>query len=178
MLLRLTEKLRKKMHVPPLYGFPLMGDPLFDWYAHVLTLQRAQHILVTNSASLLSVIFPGRGVTDAGAFMTRFFNALEDELSRLGLVAAFHDIIEPGAEQVWFAKTTDRRVLGTMMSMADDADFLLDSGTSICQLPEYFNNSHYKAIGRQKPRERFLQILSERERRRRSQEDSFLGSEQ
>jgi len=68
MIFRLTQKMTKKVGLPPLQAVPLDKNPFIDWTAHLFTAERVQYIIVTNTASLYSLVMYGRGITDDNRF--------------------------------------------------------------------------------------------------------------
>lgn len=64
MILRLTLKLAKKIGIVPLPAIPYdeNRNPILDWNANLFTVQRAQYIILTNTASLYSLIMYGKGI--------------------------------------------------------------------------------------------------------------------
>jgi hypothetical protein len=55
MILRLSGKIAKKIHVKPAAVLPADSNPYADWSTHVFLAARTQYILVTNTASLYSL---------------------------------------------------------------------------------------------------------------------------
>jgi len=68
MIFRLTLKLAKKIGIAPLpaISYDENRDPLMDWNADLFTVQRTQYIILTNTASLYSMVMHGRGITPGG----------------------------------------------------------------------------------------------------------------
>lgn len=66
MIIRLTQKLARKIKVTPATVAPPPADPLADWFASLFTVERTQYILLTHAATLYSVILYGRGIGVCG----------------------------------------------------------------------------------------------------------------
>ena len=118
-VLRLTHKIRKRLgHAggDQLIDIGHSTAVLGDWYVNLVRCGREQLVLYTSSTSLLPVVCPARGLAK------NIDKQLQVELEHL-LVEIGAD---PGAiqsevaemEQVAFARTQDRRVLGTMTEFA------------------------------------------------------------
>lgn len=114
MIIRLTQKLADKIKVAPPVALPRDPDPLADWAANLFTVRRTQYILLTNSAILYSVIFPGRGITDAETFIDHAITTLMQQMHSEGHYDIFKEKILPLATEIAFSKTGDRSLLGSM----------------------------------------------------------------
>jgi len=64
MIIRLTQKLAKKIGESPTEVLPPHSNPFADWCGHLFQAGRTQFIIVTNTHSLYSFIFYGRGITN------------------------------------------------------------------------------------------------------------------
>ncbi|MEJ2033589.1 MAG: hypothetical protein P8Y63_11240 [Deltaproteobacteria bacterium] len=114
MILRVTQKLAKKIKVAPKVTLPRDSNPFADWAAHLFTADRTQYILLTNSASLYSVIFYGRGISESDIFIDRVLSALRDFMVDAGHGPVFERCIVPAASEILLCKTGDRSLLGSM----------------------------------------------------------------
>lgn len=66
MIIRLTQKLGKKIGLSPKEALPLEGNPYADWTGHPFTARRVQYILLVNTSSMFSVVLFGRGILEDG----------------------------------------------------------------------------------------------------------------
>ena len=114
MVFHLTEKLRKKLKVQPEPGPHPVANPLLRWYGHLFFSKREQWILVTNEATLLSLLMPGRGLSNSERFVEYFHVIMEDYLEALGVKAAYDTLVKPYAAKPIFTKTESRSVLASM----------------------------------------------------------------
>jgi len=89
MIFRLTQKLARKIKLPPLPVQPLGQNPFIDWTAHLFTAERAQYIIVTNTAALYSLIMHGRGITNRN----RFFQETLSYMAERVLSVSLHEMI-------------------------------------------------------------------------------------
>ena len=85
-----------------------MANPLLRWYAHLFFSERRQWILATNEATLLSLVFEGKGITSDRLFVDYFHVLLEDYLELLGVKAAYDKLVEPYAGEYVIAKTEEQ----------------------------------------------------------------------
>jgi tetratricopeptide (TPR) repeat protein len=125
MIIRLTQKLAKKIKVAPTTAAPRTENPFADWTANLFTVGRAQYIILTHSASLYSVVFPGRGINDSDSFIEHVLSALGEQMADGGYGDVFEKHIAPLAGNVRFSKTGDRSVLGSMNELVLQAKYLL-----------------------------------------------------
>ena len=125
MILRLSAKLGKKVHSPPVRVLPVDENPYADWSAHVFTADRAQYILVSNTVSLYSLVFFGKGITRDHHLITRFTTQLREHLDDDGLPFIYERLIMPETNRVTIAKSANRSVIGSMNDLVACAKFLL-----------------------------------------------------
>lgn len=129
MIIRLTDKLRRKLKMPQL-SLRKNDDnnPFIDWTSHLFTADRTQFIIFSNTFSLYSVVLYGRGIVDENAFIKRSLDALrefmEDDLRGF----LYKRRISPHTNRIIFSKTTDRRVLGSLNDMIFQAKVRMIKG--------------------------------------------------
>lgn len=80
MIFRLSQKLQGKLKVGTLTALPLHENHLLDWSAHVFLAGRTQYVLLTNTKSLVSTIFPGKGLTNEGTFIQQGLTSIQEVL--------------------------------------------------------------------------------------------------
>lgn len=114
MIIRLTQKLAKKIKVAPTAALPRNPNPFADWIADLFTVRRMQYLILVNTATHYSVIFPGRGVTNAEAFLNHAFTALARQMHSDGQYPVFKQRIIPLSAEITFSKTGDRRLTALM----------------------------------------------------------------
>lgn len=132
MIFRITQKLAKKLRIDPVAALPPNENPLLDWTANLFMVSRWQCIILTNSASLYSVIFPGKGVPDGQAFVEQGMKALDDCLTRDGILGLYHFDIAPAIDSVDFCKAGDKSVLASMNQLVFQVKCdLLEMGHSL-----------------------------------------------
>ena len=121
MIFRLTQKLAKKIKVTPAAVLLPHDDPLLDWTSNLFMVSRWQCLILTNSASLYSVVIPGKGVPNEKAFAEQGLRALRENLARDGFLTFFETRIAPAAHSVSFCKAGDRSVLASMNQLVYQA---------------------------------------------------------
>jgi len=125
MILRVTAKLGKKIKNIPEAALPLEANPFTDWSAHLFTAERRQYVLVANTASLYSVVMPGRGITDVKSFIRRIRLALRQLLSIEGYDRLYWTIIESEMDSVVVSKALNRSVIGSINDLVFGAQHFL-----------------------------------------------------
>ena len=128
MIFRLTQKLGKKVGVNPSQCLPPDPNPFADWTGHLFTAQRTQYIIVTNTPSLYSMVMYGRGITDDNQLLQRLLSYMCDFMTEDGYEFLFRKFVVPHTGRVAFSKTGDRRVLGSINDLVDQAKFHLVGG--------------------------------------------------
>jgi len=157
MIIRLTEKLAKKIKEDQLSSLPMNANPFADWTARLFTFERAQYILITNTPTLCSMVIYGRGVTDANAFIHSMTDSLRDTMEQDGFGEAYYEQVAPQTARIGFAKSLNKSVIGSMNRLAFYAQVhLSDGGVSPFDLSFQLNDglmSYGKKYDR--PKERF-----------------------
>lgn len=128
MIIRLSQKLAKKLRTGTLPPLPLDENPYADWSANLFTADRTQYILLTNTQSLYSVVMYGRGVTDDSDFISRALDNFREFMEDDGQAFVFQRFIAPTTGSVKFAKALSRSVTGSMNDMIFHAKAWLTEG--------------------------------------------------
>ena len=74
----------EKLHVSPDSALGADPIPFADQSTHVFTADRIQYILITNTASLYSMVRFGRGISDAGRFLDQLTRYMCDFICATG----------------------------------------------------------------------------------------------
>jgi tetratricopeptide (TPR) repeat protein len=125
MIIRLTQKLAKKIKVDSTVAAPPAENPFADWTANLFTVGRTQYIILTHSASLYSAVFYGRGINESGIFIDHALTALREQMEDEGHGDIFQKHIAPLAGNIQFSKTGDRSLLGSMNELVQHSQFIL-----------------------------------------------------
>jgi hypothetical protein len=130
MILRLTLKLAKKIGIAPLPAIPFdeNRNPILDWNANLFTVLRTQFIILTNTASLYSLILHGRGITSDRQFVREALSSMEEFMTLDANEIMYDKFIEPESKINYFSKIIDRRILGSMNDLMFQAMIYLSEG--------------------------------------------------
>lgn len=159
MIYRLSQKLAKKIKVEPTIHAPLADNPFLDWTAHIFSAARTQYIMVTNTPSLLSMICYGKEVTDDNLFILRTLSMMKEYLSDDPFTFFFHRIISPHTNRVLFSKSSDRRVIGSMNELIDNAKtHLAEQGLSPFETAQRINSMPMSYLENNTPERSFIRL--------------------
>lgn len=127
MMFRLALKLAKKIGIAPLPAIPYDDNrnPVLDWNAHLFTAQRTQYIILTNTASLYSIVMHRKGITNDKNFIRQALSNMEAFMIMDGNQVIYENHIEPESQLTYFSKIIDRRVLGSMNDLIFQAKVYL-----------------------------------------------------
>lgn len=154
MIFRLSQKLATKIHERPEKTLPLDANPRTDWTGHLFTAGRAQYILVTNTASLYSTLFLGRGITNDQTLLWRARDAIREVMDHDGLKLIHSQFVARSTDKVRFSKALNRSVTGSMNDMVQITKFLLaDGDLSPFEISFRLNDMPMSMLEYAKPRE-------------------------
>lgn len=157
--LRVSGKLGEKIGHKPDQEIPMHENPYLDWSGHLFRAPRKEYILLTNTASLYSIIMQGKGITNEDEFIKRAVQLLEDHLEEDGYELIFTRIIAPALGEYVFCKALNRSVIGSMNDLVKNAESHLDKrGLSPVETAMKLNDMPFSAIDYQKPKEAFQQL--------------------
>lgn len=160
MILRITTKLGKKIHITPAISLPLASNPLVDWSATLFTADRTQCVLFSNSASLYSAVSYGKGITDDSLFIKRAMSAIADVLEDDGYDFIYQRLIAPSNRTVQFSKALNRSVTGSMNDLVNHAKFnLIERQLSPFDVADRLNRIPMGALDYAHPREAFAKLV-------------------
>ncbi|MFP4040595.1 MAG: DUF6933 domain-containing protein [Desulfosudaceae bacterium] len=152
MLIRITQKLSKKLKTGTLPEIPDDPGPFLEWYANLFTADRLQYILTTEAKSLFSVVLYGRGITDDSRFIEHWLPFIREYFLSNGKRFAFERIIVPNTSQFQFSKTQSRSILGSMNDMVDMAKTMISlRDMSLWEVSDMINETPFSALEGQCP---------------------------
>ena len=160
MIIRFTEKLAKKLKLGPITKIDNKPDnPYLEWYVNYFTANRVQYILVTNAASLLTIVLYGRGISDYGLFQKQFISQLGDYLREIDCEQISDRIIMSDMGPTILSKNVDKSVTGSMTRMIYFFKLKLEvNDMSPWDLTKYINTTNFNAIDFQEPNEAFKSL--------------------
>jgi len=156
MIFRLTRKLAKKIGIGLSKYVPPDNNPFADWTAHLFTAQRTQYVIVTNTASLYSMVMYGKGITNTNRLTQDSLSYMSEFMANDGNEFLYRRLIVPYAGRILFSKATDRRVLGSINELVFEAKFyLVEREESPFGASLLLNESPMSLLGYNTPRDAF-----------------------
>ena len=170
MIFRLSQKLNTKIKVGRLESLPAEENPFADWSAHLFSVDRAQYILLSNTKTLYSVVFPGKGITSDRFFIGEAMSSIREFLQADSLEFVYHQFMVPATASVSFAKALDRSVTGSMIDLIKFATEMIGEGTSPILVGSMLNEIPMSALATSeskhygKPRKAFQLLANSKQR--------------
>jgi len=125
MILRITDKLGKKIKEKPGSVLPLHPNPLADWSLALFTVGRIRYVMASHTVSLFSFIFHAKGITDPNGLIEKFMVQMREFFLDNRLKDVFLEKILPEAREFVFSKNISRSVIGCMNELIQMAKFNL-----------------------------------------------------
>jgi hypothetical protein len=156
MIFRLSQKLAKKLKIPPPKPVPADPNPFADWSGHLFTADRTQYLILTNTPSLYSTVIFGKGIANDSQFLDRALSAIREFMVDDGQEFIFRQFVAPAAATVRFAPALNRSVTGSMNDLVRFAEMWLTEGDlSPFDVGSKLNDMPMSYLGYRKPREVF-----------------------
>ena len=160
MIFRLSQKLNAKIKAGTLPALPLDENPFVDWSANLFHADRTQYVLLTNTKSLYSTVFFGKGITDESELVDRALSSLRDFMHADGQEFVFRRLVASAAATVHFAKALNRSVIGSMNELVRFATFhLVEDEISPFDVGFRLNEIPFSSLNYANPREEFKQLV-------------------
>lgn len=125
-LIKCTQKLLKELQQKPTKQVPQKSN-LGSWHANIFHIERRKCVLVTNDLTLYTMFIPYLKKADFKAFNTvfgqnLFKNLLYENLSQNEIETALEEY-----QEIQYAKTDNRSVLGSMNDQKIQLEYLIQS---------------------------------------------------
>lgn len=160
MILRLSAKLGTKIGVSPAESLPAHENPCLDWSGHLFLANRKQYVLICNTASLYSLVLPGKGIKDEISLVENVAQGLDEALRSDGLQDWRERTKGWELEGALFSKALNRSVTGSMNDLVVHAKyFLSEEGLSSFQTSVCLNETPFSYLGYATPREVFESFI-------------------
>jgi hypothetical protein len=156
MIFRLTQKMAKKIKLSVTASCPIEANPYIDWTAHLFTAQRAQYVIVINTASLYSLVLHGRGITNSSRFVEYTLECMAEFMSADGFEFLSRRLVVPNAAKIEFTKLSDRSVIGSMNELVQLAKlYFIERQLSPFEASRLINEVPMSPLGFNNPKEAF-----------------------
>ncbi len=160
MIVRFGNALAKKTGEAGLSTRPAHTNPLADWSARLFTARRFQYILISNTATLYSMVLFGRGVTDSGELVDRMTWVIREVMEHDGLGRAYEEYVVPETGLFTLAKALNRSVTGSMNDLVFQAKVCLDDDISPYDVSFLLNELPMSCLKYRNPLEAFRLLVS------------------
>ena len=160
MIFRLTLKLSEKIGLAPSQTLPSDKNPYADWSAHLFTAQRLQYIILTNTASLYSMVMFGRGMSNDKYFVQGALTCMREFMAADENKNIFQTHIEPLVNDISFSRITDRRVMGSMNDFVFQAKVCLNMGESPFNVSFLLNKAPMSYLKYRRPKDAFKDSIT------------------
>lgn len=132
MQFRLTHKICKRIVEQSLGSPDDEVSPFLDWAADHFTVGGYRFVIIVNRASVLSWVFPGKGINCSSDFIRDASSAIRNCLHEYGFSFHFDRIIVPELSVVSLRKVGDRNMTGIMMDLVKHAKFYFSEFDDSC----------------------------------------------
>lgn len=158
----MTGKLAKQIGVSSLTTVPAVENPFTDWTCRVFTVEERELLmLITNTASLYSLLAPANGLETIEQFDFGLIRYLERHMLRDGFETIFTKHIVPELETMTFSKTLNRSVTGSMTDMIKLAGHILvEDGDTLERVAGKLNETPFGALDYEHPRDQFGKLAN------------------
>ena len=145
-VVRCTSKLLKELRIKPTAQIPETIEPIREWHANIVTIQRRKCILITHTLSLYSFVIYGVKRKELDNFDDVFrlnlsLNLAADQIDN----ASLFDFENPNIDVV-YAKTNNRSVLGSMNDLVYHIDYRVWDWEGPGEINSVFISQHLNGI--------------------------------
>lgn len=131
-LIRCTQKLLKALRIPPAELEQPEGV-LGGWHANLLRIERRKCVLFTNDSTLFSIFVPGMKKERFERMAHIFGQELFRSLRREGFGQSEVEAVLDEIEEIRYAKTNNRSVLGSMNDLAYQLEWIIHAHGGLAQ---------------------------------------------
>ncbi len=152
----------KQIGVPSLSVLPLAKNPFVDVTCRVFIVgERETLMLITNTASLYSLLAPANGLKNREQFGCGLIRYLEQHLLVDGFREIFMQYVPPELETMLFTKSLNRSVTGSMTDMVKLVKFMLiEDSNNLDHIAAKLNETPFKALDYGQTREHFAALAA------------------
>jgi len=126
-LIHCTQKLLKELGNPPLVTvLPESTDGLGNWYCNIIRIDRKKCLLFTNEKSLYSFLVPNVLKKNIRNIEEEFLVNLSFNLQAEGFSLEVISRVMGEYQEIGFAKTASKRILGSMNQLAFEYEVLIE----------------------------------------------------
>jgi hypothetical protein len=131
-LIRCTQKLLKELRISP-GELEQPGGVLGGWHANLLRTERRKCVLFTNDSTLFSIFVPGMKKEWFERMAHVFGQELFRSLTREGFGQSEIEAVLDEIQEIHYAKTNNRSVLGSMNDLAFQLGWIVHANGGLAQ---------------------------------------------
>lgn len=165
-IIHCTQKLLKEINGPTVELSPIepVAEGLGNWYANIIRIERRKCLMFTNESTLYTFLIPKVVKANLLRIESEFTSALAFNLQAEGLGPETVDKILREYEEIGFAKTASKQVLGCMNEFAFHYEFLIEregglDGIRILEINKKINRTLMSPLKYKHPIEKLRELL-------------------
>lgn len=159
MILRLHDKLARRIGIRPIEASPLGANPFADWSSQVFRAGREDFILTINTTVLYTVVIPARGIQTEVVFRAKMLAHLRALLFDDGFEFHVKRLIDAEADAVHYSRPFMRGVATAMSDLVELANHGIEFEERSPELTaRQINGTPMAVLGQATPREAFRHL--------------------
>lgn len=139
MIIRLSQKLARKVKLATLESLPLHEDALLDWSMQMFDFDRKQYVIISNTRTLYSAVFLAGRISTPHALLITGLQAIGEQLDDDLLLDAYQDRCTKRSMPVRYAKSVGKSVVGSMNQLITQATQTLADGENLSMVSAWSN---------------------------------------
>lgn len=162
MIIQCTQKLQEVLKIKAA-ALPIDTAPMMCWHGNIFTINRRKCLLITHNESLYSLCFFGVTQKELGRLHELILNRLKQEMMRDDFTIAEISAMVKTMKMLDFAKSSDRRVLGSMNDMIHSVKYMAEYRETTDEnfFTHYINQTPYKKGDYCYPKELLKKLLKQ-----------------
>ena len=160
MIIRCTQKLAERLHTGRL-SHTEMPDTRSAWYANLFHALGVQYIILTESQTLVTVVFSGKGIKSADELARAGRAQIKTKFVESGWTELLGTAIDYDEETLELLAAQDRRVLGCMTDLVFAAELAAESGDALDAIMTRLNRNINSYNGNTTAERRIWKLLKE-----------------
>lgn len=164
MILRLSQRLARKIQASHLDEMPLSSNPCADWSCRLFVAERTEYIIMSNTPSMYSCVMPSKDIAGIDFFLSNLLSTMAEFMKSDEQNENYERFIAPTAANVVFAKSLNRSVTESMSNHVHGSKLYLSDGLYSHEIGLQLNNTRLPALTDSqghhyaKPREVFTRL--------------------
>lgn len=146
MIIRLSQRLARKIKVGELDEMPLDKNPWADWSCRLFIANRRQYIILSNTLSLYSCVMYGRGVTDRELFVGNTLDTIGEFMTADEQQHVYQRSVVPASARVRFSKSLNRSVTSSISDHVHGSKLCLSDGLAPHEIGFRLNDTPLSAL--------------------------------